>query len=58
MEKRYKIILVYRNPKDVAVSYFNFSKKLRTFDIEDMDFSEYLRHYISGNGKEIRVFSK
>ncbi|XP_048731186.2 3-beta-hydroxysteroid sulfotransferase-like [Ostrea edulis] len=49
MEKRCKIILVYRNPKDVAVSYFKYSKKLRLHDMEDMGFSEFLRHYISGN---------
>jgi hypothetical protein len=56
MEKRCKIIHIYRNPKDVAVSYFNFSKKLRKYDMEDMDFSEYLRHYLTGNGKVLSSF--
>jgi hypothetical protein len=52
MEKRSKIVLVYRNPKDVAVSLFNVSKKVTTkFNTGEMGFSEYLRHYNSGNGK-------
>lgn len=50
IEKRCKLILVYRNPKDTAVSYFDFSKKVRAFDTGDMCFSEFLRHYICGNG--------
>jgi hypothetical protein len=52
MEKRSKIVLVYRNPKDVAVSLFTFGKKVTSkFSTGEMDFSEYLRHYNSGNGK-------
>ncbi|XP_061179803.1 sulfotransferase 1E1-like [Saccostrea echinata] len=49
MKTRCKIIHVYRNPKDVAVSYFNFIKKLNNIDIQDMSFSEFLRHFVSGN---------
>ncbi|XP_062577422.1 sulfotransferase 1E1-like isoform X2 [Saccostrea cucullata] len=48
LEKRCKIIHIYRNPKDVAVSYFNFSKKVKFYNTEDMCFPEFLRHFVSG----------
>ncbi|XP_061180357.1 sulfotransferase 1E1-like [Saccostrea echinata] len=48
VKKRCKIIQVYRNPKDVAVSYFNFSKKLIFYNTADMSFPEFLRHFVSG----------
>ncbi|XP_062577423.1 amine sulfotransferase-like [Saccostrea cucullata] len=67
LERRCKIIHVFRNPKDVAVSYFNFTKKLRYYNTVDMSFSDFLRHFISGEVpcggwidwiKEWRTFQK
>ncbi|XP_048781422.1 3-beta-hydroxysteroid sulfotransferase-like isoform X2 [Ostrea edulis] len=49
LEKCCKIILVYRNPKDVAASYFNINNKMKSYNEGGLSFSEFLKCYLSGN---------
>lgn len=56
LEKCCKIILVYRNPKDVAASYFNINNKMKSYNEGGLSFSEFLKCYLSGNGNYICIY--
>ncbi|KAK3093124.1 hypothetical protein FSP39_011381 [Pinctada imbricata] len=47
-KKRCKILYVLRNPKDVAVSYYNHHSKIREYEY-DGKWEPYLDRYIEGN---------
>ncbi|XP_048743661.2 sulfotransferase 1B1-like [Ostrea edulis] len=49
MAKKCKIIHIYRNPKDVCVSFFNFIKKTKAGELmKDMEFDVFFDMYITG----------
>ncbi|KAM3597154.1 uncharacterized protein V6R79_000596 [Siganus canaliculatus] len=47
-KKKAKIIYVMRNPKDVAVSFYHFSKAVNVLD-SPKDFESFLEDYLKGN---------
>jgi hypothetical protein len=50
--RKCKIINIYRNPKDVCVSLFNFLKKTKDGDLmKDMEFDVFFDMYITGQRK-------
>lgn len=49
---RPKIVIVMRNPKDVAVSCYNFYKAIKNFNWTGGPFAEYLGYFLEG-----RVFT-
>ena len=51
-KKKVKIVHLYRNPKDIAVSYLNFIKKLRMFaSYKDAEWRHFLDLFLDGKGK-------
>ncbi|NWI18096.1 ST3A1 sulfotransferase, partial [Crypturellus soui] len=48
--KRARVIYVTRNPKDVLVSYFHFSKIMTTLE-EVPDFNLFMERFLAGKGK-------
>ena len=51
-KKKVRIVHLYRNPKDIAVSYFSFIKKLRMFtSYKDAEWRHYLDLFLDGKGK-------
>ncbi|XP_056001525.1 sulfotransferase 1B1-like [Ostrea edulis] len=49
MDKKCKIINIYRNPKDVCVSMFNFIKKTKGGELmKDMEFDVFFDMYMTG----------
>ena len=48
--RRCKILYILRNPKDVAVSFYNHHSKITVYDY-DGPWDSYLRRYIKGDGK-------
>ncbi|XP_061179212.1 sulfotransferase 1B1-like [Saccostrea echinata] len=50
LERRCKIIHIYRNPKDVVVSMFHFLKKTKMGEmLKDMEFDVFFEMFITGN---------
>ena len=52
-KKQVKIIVVLRNPKDVAVSFYNFMKGLKMFDYEG-SFAGFFPTFMEGKSKSYR----
>ena len=48
--KRCKIVYILRNPKDIAVSYYNHHKKLLMYEF-DGPWDNYFQRFMQGNGK-------
>lgn len=48
-EKKTKIVLTVRNPKDTAVSFFNHVKNLKTFYDYDGEFDDFFEMFIDGD---------
>ncbi|CAL1539120.1 unnamed protein product [Lymnaea stagnalis] len=49
LAKKLKVVLVYRNPKDVAVSYFHHVKRMEHFYSYEGDFNAFLKRFAEGN---------
>ncbi|CAL1543904.1 unnamed protein product [Lymnaea stagnalis] len=47
IEKRVKTVFFYRNPKDVAVSFFNHHRKFKDYDYKG-NFNNYINRLIQG----------
>lgn len=45
-----QIIYVTRNPKDVMVSYYHFSKYISTLE-EVPDFNDFMERFLAGKGR-------
>ncbi|XP_046356071.1 sulfotransferase 1B1-like [Haliotis rufescens] len=54
-EKKIKIVMVIRNPKDVAVSFYHHHKKLVEYDYKGK-FENYVPHYLEGKVDGCCVF--
>lgn len=50
-----KIIYIYRNPKDVLISYFHFSNWLLTLEPSD-DIKHFMEKFLDGKGNYEFVF--
>ena len=48
--KRCKIVYILRNPKDIAVSYYNHHKKILMYEF-DGPWDNYFQRFMQGNGK-------
>ncbi|XP_026522041.1 amine sulfotransferase-like, partial [Notechis scutatus] len=48
--KKGKVIYVYRNPKDILVSYFHYVNSLRGME-NSCNLEEHMQRFLSGNGK-------
>ncbi|XP_005110477.1 amine sulfotransferase [Aplysia californica] len=48
LKKGVKVIHVYRNPKDVAVSYFYHNSRIPAYKYSNSDFSKYLPRFVDG----------
>ena len=48
--KRCKIVYIHRNPKDIAVSYYNHHKKILMYEF-DGPWDNYFQRFMQGNGK-------
>ena len=55
LKKRTKLILLYRNPKDVTVSFYNFHRSFDTYQYSGQ-FGNYLKLFQEGNGMESCCF--
>jgi hypothetical protein len=50
--RKCKIISIYRNPKDICVSMYNFAKKIKPGELmHDMEFDGFFDMYITGQRK-------
>ncbi|KAK3101075.1 hypothetical protein FSP39_000770 [Pinctada imbricata] len=50
IKQKVRIVFVYRNPKDVAVSQYQFYWKLKGFgEYKNVSFKNYLKRYLDGN---------
>ena len=50
-KRRCKILYIARNPKDVAVSYYNHHFKIKEYEY-DGQWESYLKRYIKGDGRQ------
>ncbi|XP_005110478.1 sulfotransferase 6B1 [Aplysia californica] len=48
LRKRVKTVLLYRNPKDVAVSFFHHHTRLQNYCYTGRDFPSYLHRFVDG----------
>lgn len=48
LDKKIKVVFVYRNPKDVAVSFYHHHKKIDEYQYSEPDFASYLPRFTDG----------
>ncbi|KAK3091071.1 hypothetical protein FSP39_016933 [Pinctada imbricata] len=49
IENKVRIVHIYRNPKDVAVSFFTFIKKLKMFEgYKNAQWKNFISHFMDG----------
>lgn len=52
LDKKVKTVFVYRNIKDLAVSYYHHHTRFEEYKYKD-SFSHYIRRFVAGLGEQI-----